>query len=91
MDFGHRKKHDFSFVQGNGPTHCPRCMRTKDEAIHEQVQLGEACDDKECFFAKEIKKAIEDAKNSKYCINCGYKFDVGDVYCIKCGTKRINV
>ena len=45
MDFGYKKKHNFDFGKKSEPTHCGRCMRTKEEAIAEQVSLGVPCDD----------------------------------------------
>lgn len=91
MEFGHKKKHDFGFGKSTGATHCPRCMRSKEEAISEQLQLRESCDDQNCFFAKEIRQAIRESKYSRYCINCGNEFQTGDKYCIVCGLKRITL
>lgn len=88
MDFGFRKKHNFDFGTKSPRGHCPRCMRTFEEAISEQTKYGEPCDDEMCVFRNEIIKAIEDSKNSQFCIKCGYKFAIDDLFCINCGFKR---
>lgn len=46
-----------------GATKCLRCMRTKEEAISEQVSAGEPCDISSCQFRHEILDAIEKVKN----------------------------
>ncbi len=91
MEFGQQKNHGFEFGKGTGATHCPRCMRSKDDAIFEQTYLGECCDDEECFFKNEILLSIQEKKYSRFCINCGTQFEKGDLYCIHCGTKRITL
>ncbi len=88
MDFGYRKKHNFDFGEKTHRKHCPRCMRTFEEAISEQIQSEECCDDQLCVFRDEILKAIEDSKNSQFCIQCGHRFAIDDVYCTNCGSKR---
>lgn len=42
-------------------THCPRCGRSKSEAIHAQLEAHECCDDEQCVFKKEIEDALEKA------------------------------
>ena len=89
MDFGYKKKHNFEFGQKSEPNHCSRCMRTKEEAIAEQVAIGVPCDDHNCVFVKSIIDAIEQAKISQFCINCGQRFfSIEDKYCINCGSKK---
>lgn len=90
MDFGYRKKHNFQFGEKTERTHCPRCMRTKEEAISEQTNVGTVCDDSRCCFAKDIKEAIEKSKEYRYCINCGHELLSDYVFCINCGCKRAN-
>lgn len=90
MDFGYRKKHHFQFGEKSERTHCPRCMRTKEEAITEQINLGVVCDDPNCCFAKAIDEAIEESKKNRYCINCGYELFSDDVFCINCGCRRLS-
>lgn len=89
MEFGQQEKHGFEFGKGTGATHCPRCMRSKDEAISEQTILGECCDDENCFFKKEVFHSIQERKHSRFCINCGKQFDKGDYFCTHCGTKQV--
>lgn len=88
MDFGYKKKHNFEFGEKTQRQHCPRCMRSYDEAIRDQVLLGEMCDDEGCVFKELIQKEIENSLNSQFCINCGVKFSNGDVFCTNCGLKR---
>lgn len=71
-----------------GPKRCTLCFRNEQEAIREQVSKGRGCGNPKCVFADSIKRAIENAKNSRYCINCGYEFQQGDKFCIICGIKR---
>ena len=86
MEFG-KTDHKYEFGPKSEKTHCPRCMREKNEAINEQVQMGCCCDDPKCEYVKEIIEAIKIAKESKYCIICGNPVDIGDIYCINCGCK----
>lgn len=75
-----------------GPKRCVLCLRSKEEAIAEQVDKGIGCGNSKCTFVEAIQQAIEDSKKieeSLYCIKCGYAFQVGDRYCNNCGTKRI--
>ena len=90
MDFGYKKKHQFQFGEKTERTHCPRCMRSKDEAIAEQVAVGHVCDDANCCFNKVILEAIREAQSNKYCIYCGREFPYGDIYCTNCGCRRMN-
>lgn len=90
MDFGYKKKHQFQFGEKTERTHCPRCMRSKDEAIAEQVALGQVCDDSNCCFSRVIREAIRDAQSNKYCICCGSKLHHGDIFCTNCGCRRID-
>lgn len=39
-------------------THCPRCGRSRNEAIRAQVEAHECCDDDQCVFKKEIEDAL---------------------------------
>lgn len=71
-----------------GPSRCTTCLREKDVAIREQVELGCICDSHNCVFSQEIIDAIANNAIAKYCINCGHLFDVGDLYCTECGCKR---
>ena len=89
MDFGYKKKHNFDFGKKSEPTHCGRCMRTKEEAIEEQVSFGVPCDDSNCVFVNSIRLAIEQSQYSQFCINCGHKFvSINDNYCTNCGFKK---
>lgn len=88
MDFGYRKKHHFEFGEKTQRQHCPRCMRSFEEAINDQTLLGELCDDDGCVFKEIIHQLIENSKNSLFCINCGLKFSIGDLFCVNCGHKR---
>jgi len=89
MDFGHKTKQQFQFGEKTERTHCPRCMRTKEEAITEQVTIGSVCDDTNCCFARAILEAIKEAQSNKFCINCGHEFISGDIFCINCGCHRL--
>jgi len=89
MDFGFRKKHKFNFGEKTERTHCPRCMRTREEAINDQLMQGGGCDDPNCYFAQVIKQALDNRKQS-FCINCGHQFNIGDIFCIVCGCRRID-
>ena len=75
-----------------GPQRCVLCLRSKEEAIKEQVDKGVGCGNSKCIFAETIQQAIKDSQNTKesrYCIECGYAFHEGDRFCINCGTERI--
>lgn len=75
-------------IQSFGPSRCPICLRDKDDAIKEQLEIGSGCGNPNCIFAEEIKRTIKDQSNSRFCINCGNQFSHGDIFCIKCGCKR---
>lgn len=75
-------------IQSSGPSRCPVCLRDKDDAIKEQLEIGSSCGNPNCIFAEEIKRAIKDKDNNKFCINCGNQFSYGDIFCIRCGCKR---
>ncbi len=76
-------------IQSSGPSRCPVCLRDKDDAILEQLEIGSGCGNPNCIFAGEIELAIKDKLGSKFCINCGQRFSEGDVFCIRCGCRRI--
>ena len=40
------------------PNRCPRCLRTKQEAIAEHLLMREMCDCQDCPFAMEIRNAL---------------------------------
>ena len=74
----------------SGVTKCRVCLRSVDEAIAEQLALGEVCDNDSCAFRQVIIRAIHDVRSAPYCIRCGAKYNNGDAYCIICGNKRFN-
>lgn len=76
-------------IHSSGPSRCPVCLRDKDDAIKEQSEIGFGCGNPNCIFMEEIKIAIKDRTYSKFCINCGNEFSNGDIFCIRCGCKRI--
>lgn len=41
-------------------TKCTKCLRTKEEAIEQQLQLNKPCEISGCPFCDEIKNAIEE-------------------------------
>ena len=49
--------------KGSGPKKCIRCLRSKEEALSEQVRSMSPCDNPDCPFQKIIKDAIEAEKN----------------------------
>lgn len=75
-------------LQSSGPSRCPVCLRGKEHAIREQLELGSSCGNSNCVFAKDIEKGLKNSILSTYCINCGNKFAHGDVFCIICGCRR---
>lgn len=89
MDFGHRKRGKFQFGEKTERTHCPRCMRSKAEAISDQVAMGCVCDDANCIFEKEILEALQRINSDYYCINCGNKLSHDDRFCFNCGCRRL--
>jgi len=44
--------------ESSGKQKCPKCLRKKEEAICEQVQLKKVCSEATCPFRKEIQEAI---------------------------------
>lgn len=77
-------------VKKSGISRCKVCLRTKEEAISEQLSLGKVCDCTECVFAEDIKTALQELQIGRFCIKCGMKFlSPQDVYCTNCGCKRI--
>ena len=76
-------------IRSSGPSRCPVCLRDKDHAIKEQLEIGSGCGNQYCIFVEEIKLAIKNKSNSNFCINCGNQLSYGDRFCIKCGCKRI--
>lgn len=86
MKFGN-KDHAYNFGPKTEITHCPRCLRNKEEAIREQMAIGCCCDDDRCAFIKEIGEAIDKYNETLYCIYCGHSLAYGDVFCTECGCK----
>ena len=48
------------------PTRCPRCLRTRQEAIAEHVRLQEGCDCPGCPFRDDILNAIEQDRKPRF-------------------------
>lgn len=42
------------------PDRCPRCLRTRNEAVADHLRLGEGCDCPDCPFRNEIQRALEE-------------------------------
>ena len=40
------------------PDRCPRCLRTKGEALADHIRLQEDCDCQDCPFREEIHAAV---------------------------------
>lgn len=49
--------------RGSGPKKCIRCLRTKDEAIREHIEIMKPCDNPGCPFYSDIINAIEIERN----------------------------
>lgn len=45
-----------------GPTRCPVCLRTKEEAIRDHLRDNTPCDNPDCIFCNEINQAIAERK-----------------------------
>ena len=50
------------------PDRCPRCLRSKQEAIADHLRSRDVCDCPDCPFSEEIRIAlIEQDKNPNFC------------------------
>lgn len=45
------------------PDRCPRCLRTKREAIADHLRSGDGCDCPDCPFRNEIQLALTELAN----------------------------
>ena len=65
------------------PKFCRRCGRHISDAISEQVNAREPCDDGQCTFQKEIAQALEKRNNRpafKITVSAKHKFTIIESY-----------
>ena len=53
-----------------GPQRCVLCLRSKEEAVKEQVAKGVGCGNPKCIFAEVIQQAIEDSQKAEESLLC---------------------
>lgn len=50
----------------SAPDRCPRCLRSKKEAIADHVKSGELCDCPDCPFREDISVALLESKKPTF-------------------------
>lgn len=48
------------------PTRCPRCLRSRQEAIAEHIRMHEGCDCPGCPFYDDIMSALEQDRKPRF-------------------------